>query len=196
MKKYLVGMMICLWSYVALAQAENLGMQDYAMRFAEVKMLQSDFTEEKHLALLNQPIQSEGNLVFDKQAQQLRWQYQKPFKNGFLMQRNHIYRIQDSRKIPIQNVMGRILADQMLVWLTLDLEALQKEYAISFEKRAIRFTPRAKDHKLIKQITVWLDAQDPRLVTQVKMEEPNGDFVLWKFRHTQLNPTLSDEVFL
>ena len=45
MKKYLVGMMICLWSYVALAQAENLGMQDYAMRFAEVKTLQSDFTE-------------------------------------------------------------------------------------------------------------------------------------------------------
>ncbi len=196
MKKYGILLIAGMWGSFVFGQEPDAVMRDYATRFGEVKTLQSDFTEEKHLALLSQPIQSEGTLVFDKQAQKLRWQYQKPFENGFLMEKDHVYRVQGIQKLPIRHALGRMMAAQMLVWLTLDLEVLQQEYVISFQKREIRFTPRLKDHKLIKQITVQLDAQDPRLVTQVKMEEPNGDFVLWKFRHTQLNPALSGEVFL
>ena len=85
------------------------------------------------------------------------------------------------------------MAAQMLVWLTLDFETLQKEYQIALNQEEITFTPRAKDHKVVKQITVWLDKDNVQQVRQVKMEEPSGDFVLWKFSNTRVNKPLGQE---
>ncbi len=169
---------------------------DYAAKISQVKTLTSHFTEEKHLALFTQPLQSQGIFYFDKDAQQLRWQYQKPFENGFLMEQNRVYRLQNGKRELIKNAMGRTLAAQMLIWLTLDFDALEKEYTVEVNKNVLTFTPRTKTHQVVKQITVWLDEKNPQLVTQVKMEEPGGDFVLWKFHHTQINPALPKGAFL
>ena len=193
--KYCIGLLFCLLPFIAFGASQTDTLAHYAAQLSEVKTLTSDFVEEKHLALLTQPIESQGTLAFDKSAQKLRWQYQKPFTNGFIIEGPRVYRLQDGQKKPVQNTMGRIMASQMLVWLTLDFENLQKNYDIALKGQQIIFTPRAQNHQVVKQITVWLDEKNPRLVTQVKMEEPSGDFVLWKFLHTQLNPPLAPEVF-
>ena len=195
MKKIGLIFLCCLVCGV-LASALPAPLADYAAKISQVKTLTSNFTEEKHMALLTDPLQSQGIFYFDKQAQQLRWQYQKPFNNGFLMEQNRVYRLQNGKKELIKNAMGRTLAAQMLVWLTLDFEALEKEYTVEVNKNVLTFTPRAQAHKVVKQITVWLDEKNPQLVTQVKMEEPGGDFVLWKFQHTQINPALPEGAFL
>lgn len=193
--KYAIAFLMSLFPLLAFSAPQADTLARYAAQLSEVKTLTSDFVEEKHLALLTQPIQSQGTLAFDKTAQKLRWQYQKPFTNGFIIEGARVYRLQNEQKKPVQSAMGRVMAAQMLVWLTLDLENLQKKYDIALQENQLIFTPKEQTHKVVKQITVWMSEKDSRLVTQVKMEEPSGDFVLWKFFHTQLNPPLSKEVF-
>ncbi len=193
--KYYLSLLLCLAVCFSWAQSKEDALHNYAQKISTVQTLQSNFIEEKHLALLDQPIQSQGTLAFDKKAQKLRWQYQIPFENGFLIEKDRSYRLQAHTKKPIESAMGRMFINEMLVWLTLDFDSLQKNYHITHEGTQITFTPLLKEHKIVKKITVWLDEKDPRIVTQVKMEEPSGDFIVWKFNHTQINPPLSAEVF-
>jgi len=194
--KYKIVFLLCCLPLFIFGAEPSKELAQYAAQLSEVKTLTSNFLEEKHLALLTQPIQSQGTLAFDKNAQKLRWQYEKPFETGFIIEGPRVYRLQNGQKKSVQNAMGKIMAAQMLVWLTLDFDALQKNYDIVLKEHQIVFTPRAQDHKVVKQITVWLDDKNPRLVTQVRMEEPSGDFVLWKFSQTVLNPPLTKEAFL
>lgn len=188
---------VCLVTVSALAQdTQAPSLQHYATLLKEVKTLTSNFVEEKHLALLSSPVQSNGTLTFDKAAQKLRWQYQTPFENGFLIEKNRISRLKNNQKQPIQNAMGRLMAGQMLQWLTLDFDTLSKTYHVALNGQEITFTPRDKNNQAVKKITVWLDEKDPRLVHRVKMDSPNGDFVLWRFSNTQLNVSIKDGAFL
>ena len=82
--KYYLSLLLCLLFTLSWAQKADDALQNYAKQISTVQMLQSHFTEEKHLSLLNEPIQSEGTLSFNKNTQQLRWQYQKPFEKTFL----------------------------------------------------------------------------------------------------------------
>ena len=193
--KYGLSLLLCLLVCFSWAQSQQGALRNYAKQISTVQTLQSNFIEEKHLALLDQPIQSQGTLAFDKKAQKLRWQYQKPFENGFLIEKDKSYRLQAHTKKPIESTMGRMFISEMLGWLTLDFDSLQKNYQIRHQGTEITFVPYLKEHKIVKKITVWLDEKDPRIVTQVKMEEPSGDFIVWKFNNTQINPQLPAEVF-
>lgn len=183
----------CFFASFAFAQATPDLLAQYAAQMKQVKTLQSNFTEEKHLSLLDQPIESTGQLRFDKDTQQLYWQYETPFQNGFLIEKGQVYRLKGKNKVPVQNAMGRMMAAQMVVWLTLDFDALKQDYEISLNGREITFIPRNKAHKVVRQITVWLDEKNPQIVKQVKMDEPSGDAVLWKFTQVRINIPLNKE---
>ena len=53
-------------------------------RFAAVNTIESRFTQQKFMALLEEPVTSEGVFYFEKPSR-IRWQYTKPFQNGFLI---------------------------------------------------------------------------------------------------------------
>ena len=184
---------LCLLSTLVSAQAESDLLTKYAAQIDQVKTLRSNFSEEKHLSLLDAPIESLGTLSFDKNTQKLYWQYQTPFQNGFLIEKGQVYRLQGKNKAPVQNAMGRMMAAQMVVWLTLDFKSLKRDYEISLKGREITFVPRNKVHKVVRQITVWLDERNPQIVTQVRMDEPSGDFIVWKFTHVRINIPLGNE---
>ena len=191
--RYKLLICFCFFVSFAFAQAEPDLLAQYAEQINQVKTLQSNFTEEKHLSLLDQPIESTGQIRFDKQAQQLYWQYETPFQHGFLIEKGQVYRLQGKNKVPVQNAMGRMMAAQMVVWLTLDFKSLKRDYEISLNGREITFVPRNKAHKVVKQITVWLDENNPQIVKQVQMDEPSGDSVLWKFTHVRINIPFGSE---
>lgn len=180
--------------FCCFAQAGDKTLQEYAAAINKVNTLKSTFKEEKHLSLLSQPIESEGFLLFDKKAQKLLWQYQNPFDNGFLIETDLIYRIKNGQKQQVQNAAGKIMAAQMLIWLTLDFDSLKQNYAITLKQNEIVFIP-LKPHKVIKQITVYPDENNPQIIKQVKMLQPGGDFILWSFTGTQINPEIKKEVF-
>lgn len=185
--KYGLGIVFCCLTLFAFAQTETDLLTQYAGQINRVETLQSNFSEEKHLLILDQPIESTGQLSFDKNAQKLYWQYLTPFQNGFLIEKEQVYRLQGKNKAPVQNAMGRMMAAQMVVWLTLDFNSLKRDYEITVNGRELTFTPRNKAHKVVKQITVWLDDKNPQIVKQVRMDEPGGDYIVWTFTQVRLN---------
>ena len=104
--------------------------------------------------------------------------------------------MQGSSKLPVQNAFGRMMAAQMVVWLTLDFPTLEQQYDITLHGREIIFVPRNKAHKAVKQITVRLDEKNPQIVTQVQLDEPGGDFIRWTFTDTRINPPAPAEELL
>ena len=197
LNKYVLSGLLCLAVQFAFAQEQAQTQDDllqhYAKQMASVQTLKSNFTEEKHLSLLNQPLQSKGNFSFDKNARQLRWQYEQPFSNGFLIEGEQVYRLQNEEKKPVRQALERMFMAEMLAWLTLDFKTLQKNYKVTLNGFQVTFEPHNPGHKIVKKITVWLDEKEIRRVTQVKMEEPSGDFIVWKFENTQINPPFSGE---
>lgn len=188
MMKYAWSVILLFLTPLLFAQAQDSVLADYARQIGEVKTLKSRFSEEKHLSLLSAPIESAGELSFDKAAQTLLWQYKTPFQNGFIIEKENVYRVDGNTQTRVKDAMGKMMAAQLVVWLTLDFNSLKQTYEIALSGREITFTPRAKTHKVVKQITVWLDEKNPQIVTQVKLEEPSGDFIVWKFLDTRINP--------
>ena len=188
MMKYAWNVILLLFAPLLFAQTQDSVLSDYARQISEVKTLTSHFTEQKHLSLLSAPIESAGELAFDKAKQTLLWQYKTPFQNGFIIEKENVYRVDGNTKTRVKDTMGKMMAAQLVVWLTLDFNSLKQTYEIALRGREITFTPRAKTHKVVKQITVSLDEKNPQIVTQVKLEEPGGDFIVWQFTDTRINP--------
>ncbi len=194
--KYYLMLIFCLFTVSVFAQTDKDLLLKYAEAIEEVQSLYSRFSEEKHLSLLNRPLESEGFIIFDKKTKKLRWQYQKPFEKGFLIEQNDVYQLINGEKQLVKNAVGRMMAVQILMWLTLDFESLKNSYQISADKNIISFIPKDASNKTVKQITVWLEEKDPRLVTKVRMSEPGGDFIIWNFSGTLLNSSIKEMDFL
>ena len=191
-KKYVVLVSVLLGA--GLLHAETLR-ADWAEQLKAVKTARSHFTEEKHLSLFTAPVVSEGEFVFDRAAQKLRWEYTKPFAKGFIIEGKKVFRMKDGQKTAVKNAMGKTAAAQMLVWLTLDLDELAATYRIAQENNTLIFTP-LTPNEVLDFVSVKVDTQEkiPR-VRAVKIAEKNGDYTLLNFTGSVLNGAVADGDF-
>lgn len=170
--------------------------QEIISRFGAVKTIHSRFTQEKHLALLAEPVESEGIFSFEKNPARLRWEYTEPFQNGFLMDGDKTFRLEKGVKKQVKGVMSRNVAAQMLIWLTFDLKALSETYDLSYFEGGVALSPKNGNNRLLEKITVWFAKDNPQALSEIRMDEPGGDYTLLKFSDTQINTTLSKDTFL
>ena len=57
----------------------------------DIRTVQADFTQEKHLQILAQPLLSHGRLIFDT-PDRLRWEYEAPLPSVLLMNEGRVQR--------------------------------------------------------------------------------------------------------
>ncbi len=161
-------------------------------RFAAVNTIESRFTQEKHMALLDKPVTSEGLFYFEKPGR-IRWQYTKPFQNGFLIDGKKTYRLEKDQKEEQKNPMAYNLAAQLLAWLTFDLETLSKQYSVQFTPQGVILTPLKEG--FISQITVTFSATNPQALSRVEIAETGGDKTVLRFINPKTNQKLPAEAF-
>lgn len=178
------------------AQTDDAYAREIITRFGAVQTIHSRFTQEKHLALLSEPVESKGVFSFEKNPARLRWEYTEPFQNGFLMDGNKTYRLEKGVKKPVKGVMARNVASQMLVWLTFDLNVLSKTYDISYFEGGVMLSPKHNESRLLDKITVWFAKNNPQALAEIRLDEPGGDYTLLKFSDTQTNQPLPKDAFL
>ena len=183
---------------VLVQAAENITTdslaQDVAKRFNAVKTLSSNFVQEKHMALLAEPVTSKGKFAFSKEPAQIRWEYTEPFQNGFLLTGGKTFRLEKGTKTPVKNTLARNIAAQMMIWLTFDLEQLSKTYEVSYFEGGVVLAPKEKITALEK-ITAWFSAQNPQALERIRLEEPGGDFTQLTFENPQINKPLAKDTF-
>lgn len=163
-------------------------------RFEAVQTLSSRFVQEKYLVLLTEPVLAKGSFSFSKPTQQLRWEYTEPFQNGFLLDGQKHYRLEQGKKIEMKTMLARNIAAQMMMWLSFDLKTLSDTYQVQYSEGGVILTPLSNKHALEK-ITVTFDEKNPQVLSQIRMDETNGDYTILRFEKTRINQPLAEDAF-
>lgn len=169
---------------------------------ARTETLQGHFVQEKTLVMFDQTLRSEGVLYYQA-PDHLRWELLTPTASGFI--------IQGSRGVNWNSVSGRVqrfsveddpvmgmIAGQLLAWTRMDMDWLEQRYRLELVATSpvtLHLYPRdVAEAGFITRIRVTF-ASRLEHVTEVLMEEQQGDSTRLHFVETKRNQPLADGIF-
>lgn len=173
-----------------VATAEVKSLDDLLARFARLQGMSARYREEKRIALLKRPLQSEGSIQFAAPDLLLRT-VDKPEPATMLLA-GDVLRIADAsgtRRIDLQaNPTVRQFVLTFVHVLGGDRSALERLYALEFAPVdsgwRLELTPRQPDlAKLIRRATV---TGKSAVVEQMTLEEQSGDLTVLHFSDVNL----------
>ena len=198
---FICGSTFKMFSQEKLTDAEQKIFKEKVQKTAQItKSIQSDFTQTKHLSVLNNAIVSEGLLIF-KAPDLVKWEYTKPYKNIAIFKDDKLLVNNEGKKDEMDlssNRMFRSLNTLIVNSIKGDMFD-ETQFEISYFKNGhdylVKFIPKDKRlKKFIASFELKFD-KDSAQVSEVKMMEPNEDFTLIVFKNKQLNATVSESVF-
>lgn len=175
---------------------------EIAASASQVETLSSDFTQEKHLSMLEKVLTSKGRFFY-KRDNRLRWELNDPVVSGFAVNGKYAARWDAQTKIPQTFNVNRvpfikIFSDQVFSWAKADFKRLQKQYRIQVlgdEPVDLKLDPKsAREKKYLDHLRIVF-AADASHVRTVEVHEPDGDFTAIRFFNTQINAPLPDSLF-
>ncbi|WP_022661120.1 outer membrane lipoprotein carrier protein LolA [Paucidesulfovibrio longus] len=181
---------------------ENSDMLESLRREAMgVTTITSSFTQEKHLSVFNDTVISEGHFFFQRPGR-LRWEYTRPFRSGFVLDRDKGRRWDDlggDRDVDLEHdPMLRVVAEQILAWTAFDLDTLRKQYEIEVQDTgpiSLRLVPKSPAlHEIVSHLLI-LFSDDGRSIARVEIHDADGDFTRLSFHDTRLNPDIPEGTF-
>ncbi|WP_027127679.1 outer membrane lipoprotein carrier protein LolA [Gelidibacter mesophilus] len=160
----------------------------------------SDFTQTKHLSVLDHNISSEGKLVF-KAPNLVKWMYLKPYKNSAIFKDDQLLVTNEGKKDKIDlssNKLFRSLNSLIVNSIKGDMfDASQFELAYFKYDDAylVKFVP--KDKRMQKFIAAFeLKFSNPSAeVEEVRLIEPNDDYTLITFSNRKVNTRVAESDF-
>lgn len=165
-------------------------------QFAKVEALSAHFHEEKHMALLAQPLRSEGTLHYAKPRLLVR-HTERPHASTVLLRGDTLSfgddKHQESLALSSQPALG-VLVDTFVSVLAGDLTALTRAADVSSEAGAhggfrIRVTPKdAKVKRLVRAMT--FEGQGARL-SRMELLDANGDTTITTFSEVTVHKPAS-----
>jgi outer membrane lipoprotein-sorting protein len=167
-----------------------------------VQTLSSDFSQERHLSMLKEPLVSTGRFAYEK-PDRLYWETLKPEPMGFVVQGDKAKRWSgDPGKAETlevnQEFMIRAIVEQVFAWARADFAWLEKRYRISVREESpflLKLIPLSfQEKKFLAYITITF-SEDWTYVRLVELREKGGDFMRLRFMNTLLNPALPKDLF-
>jgi outer membrane lipoprotein-sorting protein len=166
-----------------------------------VQTLESDFVQEKHLAVFQEVLLSRGRFYYAREDR-LRWELLTPVQSGFVLNgqsgRRWHSRTGDSESFDLNSdPVMKIVAGQLLAWTRADFPALRREYRIVLLDEApvrLRLEPTTAAAGFLEYLQIVFST-DGRHVQVVEIHEKDGDFTRIRFENTQVNTTLAKDLF-
>ena len=162
----------------------------------DVQSYQSDFVQEKHLAMFKQPVLFSGSLAVAR-PDRLRWEFISPVSSALILNKNSGIRCSDGAE-PVRfeldsDPVMKIVAKQLWQWLGGDYKALAKQYTLSLvEANTLQIVPQTKEGP-IDFIRIRFDEElQPQ---EVIISEAGGDFTRIIFSAGKKNKELSAALF-
>ena len=167
-----------------------------------VKTLSSDFSQERHLSMLKEPLISTGKFAYEK-PDHIYWEIEKPSPMGFVLQGDKGMRWGGNSKVPEpleinQEPMIKAIVEQVLAWTRADFSWLEKRYRISLldeTSHSLKLIPLSfQEKRFLTHIAISF-SEDWTTVRSVELHEKGGDFTRLRFFNTLINPSLSSDLF-
>jgi hypothetical protein len=157
----------------------------------------SDFIQEKHLAMLKDPLISSGRFGYEK-PDTLYWEITKPAQPGFavkgLKARRWNNNPNSSQAFDIEREpLVKAIAEQIFAWARADFSWLEKRYRIIIAEETpgeIRLIPLSSHEKKYVSYLLVIFSNNLSQLSSVEIHEKGGDFTRIKFINTLLNQPL------
>ncbi len=166
-----------------------------------IKTIKTDFVQYKHMDFLSKDIETSGKMSF-KTPNLLNWQYTKPYTYSIVFKNNKIYINDQGKRNVIDAGSSKMFEkiNKMIVGSISGTMFDDKEFTISYFKTKdfyiTKLIPKTKDiQKYINQIDLYFLLNDVT-VSQVKLNEPSGDYTKIVFKNKALNAKIDDSVFI
>ena len=190
MKKLFFALLLVLFSASALADPLN---EAIVQRIEKSDTLRGEFSQQKQLAILPQPIKSSGSFIYQRQLGLL-WQIQSPLQSRTLFDQQGIHNLNQHDTTPqsrtAQGAM-QLFSQLFFALISTDLSQLAQHFEISGENRPeawrLTLTPKPGD---VNKVIKTLQLQGDRQLQQVIFTDINGDQTTIEFHNqssTQLN---------
>ncbi len=189
------------FSQKTILKAPQSWMEKISAHTSEVTSLQADFTQEKVLSFLNDPIQSSGQFWF-QQPEQIRWEYQQPYPYIIIMN-NGVMTVKDegdeySTDLSAHKMFGQLnelISGSIQGRLLSEDENYSKSFFEDEEHIIVQFDPKDADLKdYLKYIEIYFSKNTLNVVTLI-MTEAGGDFTKIHFVNSVMNQTIDENVF-
>ncbi len=162
---------------------------------AQVKTIQTDFIQEKNLALFDQKIILKGK-VFIQKPGLLSWRVFTPMRYSMVIKGTTISQWdEDTNQVQqvsmAKNPSFQVAIEQMQNWFCGTYKSMLGDYKINLATEhpfILKFVPleNALSRNFITRVTV-LFQDDERYIKEIRIEEKNGDSTLLTFVNTRLN---------
>jgi outer membrane lipoprotein-sorting protein len=166
--------------------------------------VQSDFTQEKELSVLQQKVILKGRLAV-QQPSRLSWQVTEPIRYNLVLD-GTMLRQWDEATDRVQqislagNPVFGVVAVQLQAWFSGRFDLLLKDFTASVDASAalstVVFTPREGGfvEKAIRRVVLTF-REDHRYLSHMMIEEKSGDRTLMTFTNTILNAALEPSMW-
>jgi outer membrane lipoprotein-sorting protein len=168
-------------------------------KVSAMRTLRGNFIQEKHLAVLDQPLVLKGT-IFMQKPDLFAWHVEEPLRYSMVIQ-GEVVRQWDEDTERVQemslskNPMFRVAIQQMRDWFSGAYRSMLGEYSVRIVEEdpvSLRFIPleTAFASQVVESVTVVFES-DERYVRQIHIVEKGGDSTLLTFVDTLLNTSIA-----
>lgn len=198
---------IFFFSALSLAQENQLTRsetvhfkENVAKKAQDLQSLTSDFTQTKHIQLMQHEAVSTGKLYY-KTPNVLKWEYQTPYNYLIIFRENQLF-INDEGDKSVTNLQSNKLFEKLVALISGSVNgkllADPENFEVSYLKEgnkvsAVIIPLDASLKQMFSEIILNFDKN--HLINSVKLLEESGDYTKIIFRNIQLNPHLDESVF-
>ena len=186
----------------ALAGDREKSLETLVAAVQGISSIRTNFTQTTDIPMFSQPLKVQGILLYARPAALL-WEYQEPFVEGFSLKDGRIVRWENSRASVVgkgagQDPVAAIIADNLMAWVSLDLEKIRREYDVKVTGTApvtLHLVPKNKGlQEIIADLTISFQANG--VASSVVLREARGGSTTISFYNTVINAGINPAEFL
>lgn len=203
MKRLLILLFVFASVHLSLTaqQSEAQIRQAITQAASAMKTMQCDFTQTKHLRMLNDKMTSKGRMYY-QQTNRLRWEYTSPYSYTFILnddkvllrnaQRNDVI---DVNRNKLFREIARIMMNSVVGTSLTDDKSFKSAIATNGNEWIASLLPQRKDLKQLFQKIILHFSKKNAMVKQVELIERNGDRTVIELNNIRTNEKISADMF-
>lgn len=166
----------------------------------KTKSILSDFTQEKHLSIMENTLVSKGILTFQS-PNLVKWEYTEPYQNIATFKADKLYVTNEGKRDTLNLSSNKLFKSlNRLIVNSIKGDMFdEKQFDIFYfktnEKFLVKFIPKEKKLKRFIARFELTFSKTSAEVEQIKLVESNDDFTLITFQNKQLNVAIQKSNF-
>lgn len=167
---------------------------------SEIKTMRCDFTQTKHMSMLNDKMVSKGIMAYSS-GDRLRWEYQSPYTYVFILNNSKVMLGHDSRTDIIDVNQSKIFKEIATIMMgsvvgnCLDDDGFDTTIEASSTEWVATMIPKKKTIKQMFAKIVLHFSRQKAMVTKVELLEKTGDTTVIDLYNAEINIPVDESLF-